>query len=780
MMKAFPIFSAATLLAGLLAAPWLSAQESAKGAPAPAVLKPTLRFSGPEVVKLDWNTRCPRTADFNGDNLPDLAVLNLDRSRIEFLLQRKDGPKAGSAGSSSRRDLWNPLLELSRFEKQPLVTGESMYALAVGDWNGDQRADIAYTTDDRRLVLRMHGAEVADWTGKREFPLDSVTDETDSLLATDLNGDGRTDLVLLTATRLMIFIQREQGEWHEPRIYTLSAGGASAVRAADLNADGLMDLFTTASDADAVLVRLQSADGGFGEEWRLEISEAQSWAVPVKLGKGMALGWLQSSTGMVELARLATTTSAVDLDQAASVRHSIPPLEARTGAAAWGDVTGDGVGDVVLAEPKRARVWLFTGHGDGAFAEGVEFPSLSGVESMSIADVDGDGHAELLVLSPAEKSIAVARWDKQRLAYPEVIHQSEDALTAMTTGGFGASPGTVILCAKDAKPKSVLLSLRWSPKEKKFLPETHELTGPPSKINALRIVDADQDGRGDVALFSSLASMQILLSRDDAKAPFKKVEGLPDSLTSKLPASALTQADLDGDGKAELIAARDQLARAFRADAQGKVKIVDQFNAPDSTAKLSAAVVVPDAKGGGKTVLLLDAVSELIHELAADAAGVYRVRRTRKTGVSSLEEVRLLDSTAGRRLLLLSRQGFDLLPLDGRSLHLEKLASFTTALTDTRPADLLAAPFTNGKSDDLLLLDTTQSRVAEFFRSASEEGKDWQSFLYFRIFQADPHYRGKTGFDAEPHDYATMDMNRDGKPDLCVLAHDRLLLYMQQ
>lgn len=780
MMKAFPISSTVALLAGLLAVPWLSAQDAATAASPPAEQKPTLHFTGPEVVKLDWNTRCPRTADFNGDNLPDLAVLNLDRSRIDFLLQRKDGPKAGNSGSSSRRDIWNPLLELSRFERQPLVTGESMYALAVGDWNGDQRADIAYTTDDRRLVLRMHGVEMADWTGKREFPLDSVTDDTESLLATDLNADGRTDLLLLTETRLMIFLQREKGEWHEPRTYTLSAGGASAVRAADLNADGRVDLFTTASDAEAVLVRLQSADGGFGEEWRLEISEAQSWATPVRLGKGMALGWLQSSTGMVELARVSTTTSAAELDHAASVRHSIPPLEAKTGAAAWGDVTGDGVGDVVLAEPKRARVWLFTGRGDGSFSEGVEFPSLSGVESLSIADVDWDGRVELLLLSPVEKSVAVARWDKQRLAYPEVIHQSEEALTAMTVGTFGASPGAVILCAKDAKPKSVLMSLRWNAKEKKFVPETHELTAPPSKINALRIVDADQDGRGDVALFSSLANMQILLSREDAKAPLKKVEGLPDSLTSKLPASALTRADLDGDGKAELIAARDQLARAFRVEADGKVKIVDQFNAPDSTAQLSAAVVVPDVGGGGKAVLLLDAVSEQIHELVADASGVYRVRRTRKTGVSSLEEVRLLESTAGRRLLLLSRQGFDLLPLDGRSLHLEKLASFTTALTDTRPADLLAAPFTGGKSDDLLLLDTTQSRVAEFFRSASEEGKDWQSFLYFRIFQADPFYRGKTGFDSEPHDYTTVDMNRDGKPDLCVLAHDRLLLYMQQ
>jgi hypothetical protein len=778
MMKLpFP-FSAIAALAGLSVSSWMPAEEAVNA----ALSKAPLRFTGPEIVKLDWNTRCPRLADFNGDGLPDIALLNLDRSRVELLLQGKDGPKAGQGGASSRRDLWSPLLELSRFDKQPLVTGDSMYALVVGDWNGDERTDLAYTTDDRRLVLRMHGTEAADWTRKREFPLDSVSDAADSLIAADLNGDKRTDLALITQTRLMVFLQEDKGEWQEPRAYSLSDNGSEALRVADLNGDGRVDLFSTAEDADAVLVRLQSAEGGFGEEWRLQIPHAQSWTTSVNVGGKVALGWLQANTGMVELACLSTSASAADLDHAASVRHAIPQSDAKTGGTAWGDVTGDGVVDVVLAEPKRARVWLFTGNADGTFAEGVEFPSLSGVESMSIEDVDGDKQADLVVLSPAEKSVAVAHWEKEkkRLGYPEVVHQSDDGITAMTTGVFGAASEPVILCAKDSKPKATLLSLRWNAGDKKFVSESHDYPTPPSKVAAMRLVDADQDGRGDVAVFSTLANLQILLSRPDAKPTLKRVEGLPDSLTAKLPASALTHADLDGDGKAELIAAKDQLARAFKVDAEGKAKILEQFNAPDSSAQLAAAIVIPETQGKSKTVLLVDTAGEAIHELTADPSGVFRVQRTRKTGVSSVEGVRLLDSSAGRRLLLLSRQSFDLMPLEGRSLGLEKVASFTTNLSDTNPADIIAAPFTQGKVDDLLLLDTTKTRVAEFFRSASPEGRDWQSFLYFRIFQADPHYRGKTGFDSEPHDYAAMDLNKDGKLDLCVLAHDRLLLYVQQ
>ncbi len=84
-----------------------------------------LFFDGPEVIKLDWNTACPRVGDFNGDGLQDLVVLNQDRARIEFLLQRKAGVKEGEPERTSRTDRWNPILEVSRLDKQPLVIGQN-------------------------------------------------------------------------------------------------------------------------------------------------------------------------------------------------------------------------------------------------------------------------------------------------------------------------------------------------------------------------------------------------------------------------------------------------------------------------------------------------------------------------------------------------------------------------------------------------------------------------------------------------------------------------------
>jgi hypothetical protein len=745
-------------------------------AAAPAVAS----FAEPEVLKLGWNTRAPRSADFNGDGRPDLALINQDRARIEFLLQGADGAKPGKPETTSRRDVWNPLLEVSRFEKQPLVVPGNLYSLAVGDFNGDGRADIAYTTEEKRLVLRLHGKTMSDWTQKREFMLDSVSNDGDAVLAVDLNADKRTDLVVLTETRLLVLLQPMEGEWGSPREYALTDPGCTGVQAADLDKDGRVDLVTTSASGDAALVRLQAADGSFSKEWRLNVQAAQSWIKPVKQADGVALAWLQKDTGMMETARLRNSDTA-DTTRPVSLRQSIPPSDSKTGSSVHGDLTGDGIADIVIAEPKRARVWVFAGRADGSFDEGKEYPSLSGIESMSIADVNGDKKPELVVLSPLEKSIAVAHWEGSRLSYPETIYQSDEALVALTTGTPGpAAGGAAIVCVKDGKPKASLLTLRWNAKDKAYASQSTDLPKPPSKISAVRVLDADQDGQGDIVLFSSLAPLQILLTRANAKEPLLKVEGLPDSLISKLAPVSLTQADITGDGKPELIAAHDQLARAFNVDAQGKAHIVEQFNAQEGNAQLVTVLVPPTAKNQPKTVLLVDAAAHKLHDLKAGTDGVYRSSQTRMLSDLMADEIKLVKRGTETALLLLGRQSFEIVPLSGARPTLERSATFASELRDAHADDFVAAPFTGRGTDDLMLIDTQRSRVLEFFRSADGDTHDWQSFLYFRVFQSDPHYRGKTGFENEPHDYAAMDINGDGKADLCLLVHDRLLLYVQR
>jgi hypothetical protein len=736
-----------------------------------------LYFDGPEVLKLDWNTSSPRAGDFNGDGLQDLVLLNQDRARIEFLLQRKDGPQPGQPERLSRADRWNPVLEISRLDKQPLVIGHSAWSLAVGDWNGDGRPDIAYTTDQDKLVLRTQG-KPGDWSQKKEFVLDSTADDSEVLLAVDLNGDGRDDLALLTETRLMLWLQDAPGTWSEPKTYVLGESGCGGLRFGDLNGDGKTDLFYTAPNADALWVRLQKTGTSFGEEWRLEMPESRCWVHPVRLGKETGLAWIRKDTGMVEISRLTTAATEQDTDRAATIRHAMPSTGGKGGATAYGDLNGDGIPDVVLAEPKNARLWFFAGRPGGSFSEGREFPALSGIDSLAIADVDADGKAELLILSPAEKSIGLSRWRKNRLSYPEVIHQTTDTLLTLQTGRVGDAAEPAVLALTEVKSKISLLSLRWNAADKKFVPTSQELPSSPIKPNGLRIVDANQDGLGDIALFSPIASMQLLLSQKDAKTPFKRAEGLPDNLLNKLAPTAFSTADLDADGKQEIIIARDQIARVFRIGPDGKAVTVEQFNAPDSTAQISSVLVLPAQDR--PTVLLADTANGKLYEMISGSDAVYRASHTHALSSLTPDESHLLTSGQDSGLLLISKTSFEITPLHGRALKLETITTLDSELKDTSATDLLIAPFTGAGTDDLLLVDSGKSRVLEILQADPQKPHTWTSALYFRVFETDPQYRGKTGLVSEPHDYTAVDLNGDGRLDLALLVHDRLLLYVRK
>ncbi|MBV6499903.1 MAG: hypothetical protein CJBNEKGG_02367 [Prosthecobacter sp.] len=736
-----------------------------------------LYFNGPEVVKLDWNTSCPRAADFNGDGLMDLVVINQDRARLEFLLQRKEGLRPGDPERTSRPDRWSPVLEMSRFDKLPLVIGHNATTLAVGDWNGDRRSDIAYVTDEKKLILRTQSARPGDWSSKKEFVLDSISEDTESLVCSDLDGDGRGDLALLTSTRLMILRQGQEG-WKEPNTYVLGQADCGGLRAADLNGDGRTDLFYTAPDAQALLVRLQLKDASFAQEWRLEMEAGRCWAHAVRLGAagGSGVATINDGTGMIEVARLTDDEVKPNADRASSIRYAMPAGDAKGGAVAFGDLNGDGDGDVVLTEAKNARLWFFAGNKDGSFQEGREFPALSGIEALAVADVNGDSKNELVVLSPSEKSVATAHWQKDRLTYPEVIHQSTDALLALTTGSIAGDPGTSVLVLSESKGRTSLLTLRWAAAEKKYMSSVQELPGSPGKPGALRVIDANQDGRGDLALFFTLAPMQILVSQTDAKLPFKRAEGLPDSLLNKVQPVALAMADVDGDDKAEVIVARDQLARAFRVGQDGRAVTVEQFNAPDSTAQLSAVLVRKD-KAGKKQVLLADSARHKLHEMVPGADGVFRAAHTHALSSLAAEQMHLL----GERLLVVGKTSFELNPLSGTALRLETILSFDSELKDTSPSDLIPAAFSGPGADDLALVDSTASRVIEFFQPALEKTPPaWRSGMYFRVFETDPHFRGKSGRENEPHDYLALDLNADGRLDLALLVHDRLLIYLRK
>src|SRR5450631_701759 len=183
-----------------------------------------------------------------------------------------------------------------------------------------------------------------------------------SVAVADLNADGKPDILVATDGAVAVLLGNGDGTFRAAVPYAVSA--PSSVVVADVNGDGKPDLVLASQ-----CLANNCSNGG----------------VYVLLGNGD--GTLQAAVG-----------------------YSSGGFSGRSAAVA--DVNGDGKPDLLVANtcisglscnnmPDDGTVGVLLGNGDGTFQTAVTYGSGGGdidglVESVAVADVNGDGKLDLL------------------------------------------------------------------------------------------------------------------------------------------------------------------------------------------------------------------------------------------------------------------------------------------------------------------------------------------------------------------------------------------------
>ncbi|HEU0010073.1 MAG TPA: FG-GAP-like repeat-containing protein, partial [Verrucomicrobiae bacterium] len=144
-----------------------------------------------------------------------------------------------------------------------LTTGGGAFGVAVGDFNGDGRRDLAVANQNVDNVSLLLGNGDGSFGAPTNF---AVGNAPRSLAVGDLNGDGKLDLAVLNAggnNTLSVLLGVGNGSFGAALNYPTGGSDAYQVILADLNADGRLDAAVASYGSSRVSVLLNKGDGTF-------------------------------------------------------------------------------------------------------------------------------------------------------------------------------------------------------------------------------------------------------------------------------------------------------------------------------------------------------------------------------------------------------------------------------------------------------------------------------------------------------------------------------------
>lgn len=161
--------------------------------------------------------------DFNGDGKPDLAVSDSSDSTLTIFLGNGDGTFTAATGS-------------------PISASSDPIDIAVGDFNGDGKSDLAVALNGGNSVMVLLSNGNGTFTQASGSPYGVIYEPT-AVAVGEFNGNGIQDLAVASASQNQVVILSGTGTGTFGGYTTVSTGNQpESISVADFNGDGTLDM----------------------------------------------------------------------------------------------------------------------------------------------------------------------------------------------------------------------------------------------------------------------------------------------------------------------------------------------------------------------------------------------------------------------------------------------------------------------------------------------------------------------------------------------------------
>jgi len=666
-------------------------------------------------------------ADINGDGKLDLLVANSGDNTVSALLNTTPLPTGGPNFAA----------------QQTFAVGTGPWnAVAFADLNGDGKVDVIVPNEGSNSISVLlnttaPGAATQTFT-QQTF---SVGREPTWVAATDLNGDGKPDIVVVNFldNDVSVFLNTtpagaSTATFAAPQTFA-SGNLPMSVTVADINGDGKPDLVIGNSNETDVSVLLNTMASGASTP---SFAAQQPIATDGQFSPDVAVADVDGD-GKPDLivTYIVNNVVAVLLNTTASGAATASFAASQTFATGAGpqrviaaDMNGDGKPDIVVSDvgnpPPGTTVAVLintsAGAGTPSFAAPQAFDIGTQPGALAAADLNGDGRLDLVVGYGTGNAVAVLF----NTTTPGASPVSFEAAVPFAVGNQVAGIGVADLNG-DGKPDvvannrndntiSVLrnTAVRGSGASSFAAQQTYATGNQPKKIIA---ADLNADGRPDVITVNSSDNTFSVLLDTTAFGATTTTFAAPQTFATGTLPYGVAVGDVNGDGKLDVIVANrgsGTLSVFLNTTAMGAGTLSFAAAQTFTVGTGPQAVAVADVNGDGKPDLI--AVNTVSNSISV-----------------------LLNTTS-----------------PGSATP--SFAAQVAFATGSGPTGVAVADVNGDGMPDLVVANGTSGTVSVLFNTAAP-GASAPSFAAQQTFTA-----------GAPQSVAAVDVNGDGRPDLVVAS----------